>query len=180
MATSGGTMARMRRGLHVARLVLTRSVSEFLRDRGPDLAGSLTFYGVLSLFPAVLVMVSLLGVFGQGGRTIDAIMDMLSDIASPEVLDPIRGPVEQMVTAPAAGTALVVGAAVSLWTASRYVRALARAMNSVFGVEEGRPLWRLWPSGYLLTAALVLLASVGALALVFTGPVAERDRKSVV
>lgn len=167
-------MARMRRGLHVARLVLTRSVSEFLRDRGPDLAGSLTFYGVLSLFPAVLVMVSLLGVFGQGGRTIDAIMDMLSDIASPEVLDPIRGPVEQLVTTPAAGTALVVGTAVSLWTASRYVRALARAMNSVFGVEEGRPLWRLWPSGYLLTAALVLLASVGALALVFTGPVAER------
>lgn len=170
----GEVVAETRRGLHVVRLVVVRSVSEFFRDRGPDLAGALTFYAVLSIFPALLVMISLLGVFGQGARTIDAIMDMLSQIAPQEILQSIRGPVEGLVTTPAAGAALVGGSVVSLWTASRYVRGLGRAMNSVFGVEEGRPLWRLWPAGYLLTAALVLLAAVGALALVFSGPVAEQ------
>ena len=174
MATLGEVGAKARRGLRVVRLVLVRSVTEFFRDRGPDLAGSLTFYAVLSIFPALLVMISLLGVFGQGARTIDAIMEMVAEVSPPEILAPIRGPIESLVTTPAAGTALIVGSVVSLWTASRYVRGLGRAMNTVFGVEEGRPLWRLWPAGYLLTASLVLLAAVGALALVFTGPVAQR------
>lgn len=173
MSTSGGPVATIRRRLRTVRMVFTRSVSEFLRDRGPDLAGSLTFYGVLSLFPAVLVVVSLLGVFGQGDRTVDAVMDMLSDVAPPEILDPVRGPIETLVTTPAAGTALIVGTVVALASASRYVWALGRAINAVFGVEEGRPLWRLLPSAVILTALLILLVAVGGLALVFTGPVAE-------
>ena len=63
--TTGGAGQTIRRRLRVVWLVLTRSISEFLRDRGPDLAGSLTYYGVLSLFPALLVVISLLGVFGS-------------------------------------------------------------------------------------------------------------------
>ncbi|GAA1053307.1 YihY/virulence factor BrkB family protein [Dietzia natronolimnaea] len=173
MTTSGGTPSTARRRLRTVRLVLERSVGEFFRDRGPDQAGALTFYGVLSLFPALLVVVSLLGVFGQGARTVDALMEMLSDIAPPEVLDPIRGPVEAVVTTQAAGTALVVGATIALWTASRYVWALGRAMNLILGVEEGRPPWRLLPVGLLLTALLIVLVVVGGLALVFTGPIAE-------
>ncbi|MDZ4232999.1 MAG: YihY/virulence factor BrkB family protein, partial [Dietzia sp.] len=173
MTTPGGAVTTVRRRLRTVRLVLARSVGEFLRDRGPDQAGSLTFYGVLSLFPAILVMVSLLGVFGQGARTVDAIMAMLSDIAPPEVLDPIRGPIESLVIAPAAGTALVIGMVVGLLTASRYVWALGRVMNGVFGIEEGRPLWRLLLIGILLTALLIVLVAVGGLALVFTGPVAQ-------
>jgi membrane protein len=161
------------RRLRTVRLVLERSVGEFFRDRGPDQAGSLAFYGVLSLFPALLVVVSLLGVFGQGARTVDALMEMLSDIAPPEVLDPIRGPIEAVVTTQAAGTALVVGSVIALWTASRYVWALGRAMNAVFGVEEGRPPWRLLPVGVVLTALLIVLVAAGGLALVFTGPIAE-------
>lgn len=157
----------------MVRLVFMRSVGEFLRDRGPDLAGALTFYGVLSLFPALLVVISLLGVFGQGDRTVDAVMDMLADVAPPEVLDPVRGPIEALVTTPAAGTALIVGTVVALWTASRYVWALGRAMNAVFGVEEGRPVWRLLPAGLILTASLIALVVVSGLALVFTGPVAQ-------
>ncbi len=166
-------MTTVRRRLRTVRLVLERSVGEFFRDRGPDQAGSLAFYGVLSLFPALLVVVSLLGVFGQGARTVDALMEMLSDIAPPEVLDPVRGPVEAVVTTQAAGTALVVGVVVALWTASRYVWALGRAMNTVLGVEEGRPPWRLLPVGLLLTALLIILVAIGGLALVFTGPIAE-------
>lgn len=157
----------------MVRMVLWRSVTEFLRDRGADLAGSLTFYGVLSIFPAVLVVLALLGVFGQGQATVDAVMEMLSDIAPEEFLNRIRGPIEALVTTSAAGTALAVGTAVAMWSASRYVRALGRAMNVVFGVEEGRPVWRLWPAGLFLTALLIVLVAVGGLALVFTGSVAE-------
>ena len=170
--TTGGAGETIRRRLRVVWLVLTRSISEFLRDRGPDLAGSLTYYGVLSLFPALLVAISLLGVFGQGSRTVDAVMGMLSDIAPEEILDPIRGPVESLVTTPAAGIALIVGTAFALWSSSRYVWALGRAMNRVFGVEEGRPLWRVLPAGLGLTAVLIVLVAFGGLALVFTGPVA--------
>lgn len=173
MTRSQAAPARARRGLRTVRLVLVRSVTEFLRDRGPDLAGSLTFYGVLSLFPALLVVISLLGVLGQGSRTVDAVMEMLADVAPPEILDPVRGPVEALVTTPAAGTALIIGTVVALWSASRYVWALGRAMNTVFGIEEGRPLWRLLPAGLLLTALLIALVTTGGLALVFTGPVAE-------
>lgn len=162
----------VRSRLRIVWLVLTRSISEFLRDRGPDLAGSLTYYGVLSLFPALLVVISLLGVFGQGARTVDAVMDLLADVAPAELLDPVRGPIESLVTTPAAGLALVVGVAVALWSSSRYVWALGRAMNQVFGVEEGRPLWRVLPAGLGLTAMLIVLVAVGGLALVFTGPVA--------
>ena len=68
---------------------------------------------------------------------------------------------------------LVVGSVVALWTASRYVWALGRAMNAVFGVEEGRPPWRLLPVGVVLTALLIVLVAAGGLALVFTGPIAE-------
>ena len=170
--TTGGVGQTIRRRLRVVWLVLKRSISEFLRDRGPDLAGSLTFYGVLSLFPALLVVISLLGVLGQGSRTVDAVMDLLADVAPAEILDPVRGPIESLVTTPAAGLALIVGMAFALWSSSRYVWALGRAMNRVFGVEEGRPLWRVLPAGLGLTAMLIVLVALGGLALVFTGPVA--------
>src|SRR5690606_38738157 len=78
-----------------------------------------------------------------------------------------------LVTTPAAGTALLVGAVVALVTASRYVWALGRAINAIFGVAEGRPLWRVLPVGLVLTALLIVLVAVGGLALVFTGPIAE-------
>ncbi len=163
----------VRRRLRGARLVAVRSVVEFLRDGSPDLAASLTFFGVLSLFPAILAGVSLLGVFGRGEQTVDAVMLMLSEAAPPEVLDPVRAPVESLVTTPAAGAALVVGLVVAVWTASRYVSALGRAMNTIYGVDEGRPIWVHKPAEVLLTALLVVFVVIGGLALVFTGPIAE-------
>lgn len=162
----------VRRRLRTARLVAVRSVVEFFRDGSPDLAASLTFFGVLSLFPAILAAVSLLGVFGQGERTVDAVMNMLSEVAPSEVIDPIRGPVEVLVNTPAAGTALVLGLAVALWTSSRYVSALGRAMNAIYGVDEGRPIWVHKPTGVLLTTLLIVFVSVSGVALVFSGPVA--------
>ena len=162
-----------RRRIRTVRLVTVRSVVEFLRDGSPDLAASLTFFGVLSLFPAILAGVSLLGVFGQGERTVDAVMDMVEEVVPAEVVDPIRGPVEALVTTPAAGTALIVGVVVAVWTSSRYVSALGRAMNAIYGVDEGRPIWIHKPLGVLLTALLIVFVAIAGVALVFSGPIAE-------
>lgn len=162
-----------RRRLRTFRLVTVRSVVEFLRDGSPDLAASLTFFGVLSLFPAILAGVSLLGVFGQGERTVDAVMGMVEEAVPAEVVDPIRGPVEVLVTTPAAGTALLIGLVVAVWTSSRYVSALGRAMNAIYGVDEGRPIWINKPAGVLLTGLLIVFVAIGGVALVFSGPVAE-------
>lgn len=166
-------LSPLRRRLRTVRLVTVRSVVEFLRDGSPDLAASLTFFGVLSLFPAILAGVSLLGVFGQGERTVDAVMGMVGEAAPTEVVDPIRGPVEVLVTTPAAGTALIIGLVVALWTSSRYVSALGRAMNAIYGVDEGRPIWISKPLGVLLTGLLIVFVAIGGVALVFSGPVAE-------
>lgn len=163
----------LRRRLRTVRLVTVRSVVEFLRDGSPDLAASLTFFGVLSLFPAILAGVSLLGVFGQGERTVNAVMGMVEEAVPAEVVSPIRGPVEALVTTPAAGTALIVGLVVALWTSSRYVSALGRAMNAIYGVDEGRPIWINKPLGVLITGLLIVFVSIAGVALVFSGPVAE-------
>ncbi len=89
--------------------VLRRTVREFGRDQCTDLAAALTYYAVLSLFPALLVVVSLLGVVGQGRSTVDGMLQMVEDLGPASAVDTLRDPVEQLVNAPAAGFALIVG-----------------------------------------------------------------------
>ena len=151
---------------------LKRAAGEFSRDSCTDLAAGLTYFAVLSLFPALLAVVSLLGVFGQGAATVDAVMELLEGAAPEETLAAIRGPIDSLGNTPAAVLALVTGLAGALWSASGYVGAFARAMNRVYGVEEGRPFWKLKPSMLVLTAVLVLLICVAGLLLVVSGPIA--------
>src|SRR5690349_17189783 len=89
--------------------VLEKAAREFSRDQCTDLAAALTYYSVLSLFPALLALVSLLGVFGQGEKTTDAVLQMVDDLGPSSAVDTLRGPVEQLVSAPSAGFALVLG-----------------------------------------------------------------------
>src|SRR5690606_27757081 len=116
--------------------VLRRTIREFSRDQCTDLAAALTYYAVLSLFPALLVVVSLLGVFGQGQTTVDTVLGMVEDLAPSSAVDTLRGPIEQLVSAPTAGFALVVGILGALWSASGYVGAFGRAMNRIYEIEE--------------------------------------------
>jgi membrane protein len=152
--------------------VLRQTVREFGRDQCTDLAAALTYYAVLSVFPALVVVVSLLGVFGQGRKTSDAILQIVGDIAPASTVDTLRGPIEQLVEAPSAGFALVVGILGALWSASGYVGAFSRAMNRIYEVEEGRPVWKLRPQQLLLTAAGLVVAAVVAFMLAVSGPVA--------
>ncbi|BBZ58721.1 YihY/virulence factor BrkB family protein [Mycolicibacterium monacense] len=153
--------------------VLRKTAREFGHDQCTDLAAALTYYAVLSLFPAVLVMVSLLGVFGQGRRTTDALLDIVSDVAPASTVDTLRPTIEQLVESPSAGFALVIGILTALWSASGYVGAFGRAMNRIYEVAEGRPVWKLRPLQLVLTFAALLGAALVAFMLAVSGPVAE-------
>lgn len=153
--------------------VLRKTAREFGHDQCTDLAAALTYYAVLSLFPAVLVMVSLLGVFGQGRRTTDALLDIVSDVAPASTVDTLRPTIEQLVESPSAGFALVLGILTALWSASGYVGAFGRAMNRIYEVDEGRPVWKLRPLQLVLTFAALLGAALVAFMLAVSGPVAE-------
>lgn len=153
--------------------VLRKTAREFQHDQCTDLAAALTYYAVLSLFPAVLVVVSLLGVFGQGRRTTDAVLDIVSDLAPASTVDTLRPTIQQLVDSPSAGFALVLGILTALWSASGYVGAFGRAMNRIYEIPEGRPVWKLRPLQLVLTLAGLIMVAAIAFMLAVSGPVAR-------
>jgi membrane protein len=153
--------------------IAKKTLREFTKDQCPDLAAALTYYAVLSLFPALLALVSLLGVFGQAEKTTTALLDIVQRIAPGSTVDIIRQPIEEVTNSPSAGFTLVIGVLVALWSASGYVGAFARAMNRVYEVDEGRPFIKLRFTMLVVTIVNVaIVAALGAM-LVLSGPVAE-------
>jgi membrane protein len=118
-------------------------------------------------------MVSLLGVFGQGKRTTDAVLQIVGELGPPSVVDTLKGPVAQLVNSPSAGFALVAGIVVGLWSASGYIGAFGRAMNRIYEIQEGRPIWKLRPLQLVLTLAAVAMGAAVAFMLAVSGPVAK-------
>lgn len=152
--------------------VLRKTAREFTQDQCMDLAAALTYYAVMSLFPALLVVVSLLGVFGRGRSTTEAVLGIADDLLPAQVVDTLREPIGQLVQSPTAGLALVVGMAGALWSASGYVGAFGRAMNRIYEINEGRPVWKLRPVQLLLTLAGLVTVAAAAVMLAVSGPVA--------
>ena len=153
--------------------VFKRALREFSDDNVTDWAAALTYYGVLSIFPMLLALISLLGLFGQSAT--QPLLDNLGSIAP--------GPGKQIVTNAitnlqksqgAAGILFVVGLGAALWSASGYVGAFMRAANDVWDVEEGRPVWKTIPLRLGVTALLLVLLTISAVAVVVTGPLAQR------
>ena len=155
------------------RYTARKAVAEFGADGCTDLAAALTYYAVLALFPALLALVSLLGVFGQGESTTQTLLDMVRDLGQSDVAEQLEGPITSMTQSDRAGFALVAGIAGALWSASGYVGAFGRAMNRIYQVDEGRPFWRLRPVQLLITLAAILLAGIVLLGLVVSGPLAR-------
>jgi membrane protein len=147
--------------------------AEFRRDGCTDLAAGLTYYAVLSLFPALLAVISLLGVFGRGADTTDTVLELIDRIGQQDAVEQLRAPITQMTETDAAGFALVFGLLGAVWSASGYVGAFGRAMNTIYEVEEGRPFWKLRPVNLVVTVVAVLLAALVLLGLVVTGPFAR-------
>ncbi|WP_405524301.1 YihY/virulence factor BrkB family protein [Streptomyces canus] len=161
------------------RAVLRRTAKELRDDELADRAAALTYCGVLSLFPALLVMVSLLGVVGQ--RATDKILDNIGDLAPGPARDILRDAVVQLGDSGGTGSVLaIVGLLAALWSASGYVAAFIRTSNAVYDLPEGRPVWKLTPLRLALTVTLMLMLAASALIVVFTGPPAERAGRAVV
>ncbi|WP_078944716.1 YihY/virulence factor BrkB family protein [Streptomyces flavochromogenes] len=152
--------------------VLKGSVREFRDDELTDRAAALTYYGVLSLFPALLVLVALLGLGGTS--TTEKVLDHVGELTPGPARDVLGRAVEELQGHSATGSAMaVVGVVVALWSASGYVGAFMRAADQVYDMPEGRPVWKLLPLRVGMTAVLTVLAALNALILVFTGSVAR-------
>jgi len=153
--------------------VLRKTLREFTADQCTDLAAALTYYAVLSLFPALIALISLLGVVGQGERSTDTILSLVDEVAPGGTADTLRGPLEQFSSSPAAGFALVFGIVLAIWSASGYVGAFSRAMNRIYEIEEGRPFWKLRPVQLGVTIVSILLILIMLVILIVSGPVTE-------
>jgi membrane protein len=153
---------------------LKRTFKEYQHDNVGDWAAALTYYAVLSLFPGLIVLVSLLGVFGNGEETTKALLDIVEQVGPASAVETFRGPIEDITeSSSGAGFALIVGLAGAVWSASGYLGAFSRASNAVYEVEEGRPFWKMRPQQVAMTILIVLLLTVVSIGLVVSGPVAE-------
>jgi membrane protein len=153
--------------------VLRKTVREFGDDHCTDLAAALTYYAVLALFPAAIALISLLGVLGQAQSSVDNIIEILQPLVSASTLDTVQPALESIAKSQQAGLGLVVGLVGALWSASGYVGAFGRAMNTVYEIDEGRPFWKLRPVTLLVTLVAILLVAVVLVMLVVSGPLAS-------
>jgi membrane protein len=152
--------------------VLKRAMREFSEDNVTDWAAALTYYGVLSIFPMLLALISLLGLFGQSAT--QPLLDNISSIAPGPAKDIVTQAIQNLQKSQgAAGVLFFVGLAAALWSASGYVGAFMRASNDIWDVEEGRPVWKTIPLRLGVTVVLLVLLTVSALAVVLTGPLAK-------
>ncbi|HLV06001.1 MAG TPA: YhjD/YihY/BrkB family envelope integrity protein [Actinomycetaceae bacterium] len=153
--------------------VLRKTVREFVRDDCTTLAAGLTYYAVLSLFPALIALASILALVGQGEQGTSQITTLVQDTLPEDTAAQLESIIDSVTNVGAPGIGLVVGLLVALWTASNYVTGFAKAMNTIYEIPEGRPVWKLRPWTYLLTLVLLLLVAVAVVILVVSGPVAQ-------
>jgi membrane protein len=151
-----------------------RTVTEFSEDNMSDWAAALTYYGLLSLFPALIALVSIVGLVGDPASTTQTVTQIVTKLGPSSAADTFAGPIKSITShRSAAGVLLVVGLATALWSASSYVGAFMRAANVIYETPEGRPFWKLRPLQILVTLVMLLLLAAVALALVLTGPVVD-------
>ncbi len=162
--------------LYIAR----KTAREFSKDQCTDLAAALTYYAVLALFPAMIALISLVGLIGQGPQTVKTLLGVLGDVGAGSLVSTLQPTLLSISQAKqAAGIAFVIGLASALWSASGYVGSFGRAMNRMYEIGEGRPVWKLRPLLLLVTLIALLLTAAVALALVLTGPAAESVGKAI-
>jgi len=153
--------------------VLKRTVREFRQDNVTDWAAALTYYGVLSIFPAIIAVLSILGIFGPSATK--PVLDNVTTLAP--------GPARSLLTSAltnlqhgrsSAGAVFVVSLLGALWAASGYVSAFMRAANSIYDVDEGRPIWKKLPIRVGVTLILIVLLVASTVIVVVSGSLAQR------
>jgi membrane protein len=153
--------------------VFKRTLKEFKKDELTDRAAGLTYYGILALFPALLVLVALLGIAGDSAT--QTVLDNIQKLAPGSARDVITNAVTQLQSSGGTSSVLaIVGILGALWSASGYIAAFIRASNAVYDVPEGRPAWKVLPVRVGLTLVLMVLACASALIVVLSGGIARQ------
>ncbi|HKZ14285.1 MAG TPA: YihY/virulence factor BrkB family protein [Solirubrobacterales bacterium] len=153
---------------------LKRTAKEFQEDNLTDWAAALTYYGLLSLFPALIAMVSLIGIFGDPKSTTESLTEIIGEIGPESAAETFEGPIKSITQhSGTAGVAFVLGLLAALWSASAYTGAFMRASNIIYETPEGRPFWKLRPLQVLVTLAMIVMLTLLAVSLVLTGPIVE-------
>jgi len=151
---------------------IKRTATEFQEDNLSDWAAALTYYGLLSLFPALIAMVSLIGIFGDPKSTTQSLTEIITELGPGSAAETFKGPIESITeSSGTAGVAFVLGIAAALWSASGYTGAFMRASNVIYETREGRPFWKLRPLQILVTLLMIVMMTLLAVSLVLTGPV---------
>ncbi|MGY0003827.1 YihY/virulence factor BrkB family protein [Micromonospora sp. I033] len=153
---------------------LKRTVREFQDDSLTDWAAALTYYGVLSIFPGLLVLISVLGLLGE--RATEGVKDTVNEAVPQEnIRQIIESAIEQAGRSGGlASIAAIIGVLAAFWSASGYIAAFMRASNSIYDVPEGRPIWKTLPIRLGVTAVIGVMLLASAVIVVFTGGLAEQ------
>lgn len=154
--------------------VARNTVRQFSADECLDLAAALTYYAVLAAAPALLALVSVLGLVGDAEQAVERVIDTVDGVVPPDALAVVEPLVQNAAGGGGrAGLALLLGVALALWSASGYVGAFGRAMNRIYSIDEGRPVWKLRPVMLLVTLVAVVIAALIVVALVLSGSLAR-------
>jgi membrane protein len=152
---------------------LKRTIREFQEDNLTDWAAALTYYSILAIFPALLALVSVLGLVGDSAT--QPLIDNLGKVAPGPAKDIFTSAITNLQKSQgAAGILFIVGLATALWSASGYVAAFMRASNSIYDVEEGRPIWKTLPTRVGTTLVLLLMLAIVAIGVTLTGGLAKQ------
>jgi membrane protein len=152
---------------------LKRTFREFMDDDLLDWAAALTYYSILSLFPAVVVMASVVGLAGESVTT--PLIDNVQQLAPGQARDMLVNVLRELESSSSvAGPLAILGLVSALWAASGYIGGFIRASNSIYEIEEGRPMWKTLPLRIVLTLTMMVLLAATAFGVVLTGGIAER------
>jgi membrane protein len=152
--------------------ILKRTFKQFSEDQLTTWAAALTYFGVLSLFPMILALVSVLGVIGPSAT--QPLLDQLGTVAPGPAKDILTNVLTSLEQNQGGSTvALIIGLVLAIWSASGYISAFMDASNNVWDVPEGRPIWKKIPVRLGVTIVMLVLLTITSLAIVFTGPVAQ-------
>ncbi|MEU4240836.1 YhjD/YihY/BrkB family envelope integrity protein [Actinoplanes sp. NPDC026619] len=151
---------------------IKRTFKQFSEDNISDWAAALTYYGVLSIFPGALVLVSIVGLLGPNGQ--DTVKDTVSQLTgSQEVTKLVNTVLDQVGDSGASSFTAILGIVLAFWSASGYTAAFMRASNAVYDVPEGRPIWKTLPIRVSVTAVIGIMLIASAFIVIFTGDVAR-------
>jgi membrane protein len=156
--------------------ILKRTVREFKADNVTDWAAALTYYGVLAIFPAIIALVSVLGLIGHSAT--QPLITNLGKLAPGSVHQILTGAITNLQhSRGTAGILFIVGIAAAIWSASGYIAAFMRASNAIYDIDEGRPIWMTLPVRVGVTVVMLALLAISAIAVVITGGLAQQVGK---